>query len=327
MGVTEAIDGMARVDRMWQSRPGLMCANWYLQGFLDTDSMPMRDPRKLQSGAGIGRTIRNILRDAEPIYVSAPICQLIAGTYAGLPDYTMTPGDLPCPDGLIWFADPIPLEAPTPEDAAYSITELGYTPKIRAIHFHPWNGKTAAGHHVSGNHDITGCAIAVYMDGMEDRNDPDGVKYCYGIVMPWGESWSNYVSLYREADAQLSVSLRLTGITLATLAFMQQKIAHVGRDTVRNKKAARRLRKDTGKDSATVVTLRRMERAPTATTGEHREITYSVQWLVGADTFGHWRNHWFPSEGRHKPLFIAPYWKGPEDAPVKVGKKIYKVAR
>ena len=58
--------------------------------------------------------------------------------------------------------------------------------------------------------------------------------------------------------------------------------------------------------------------------GEHVKREYNWQWLVG----GHWRNQWYRSEGRHKPVYIAPYYKGPEDKPLKApGAKIFKVVR
>ena len=37
----------------------------------------------------------------------------------------------------------------------------------------------------------------------------------------------------------------------------------------------------------------------------------------------HWRNHWYPSLGDHRPLWIAPYLrKGPADAPLLGGDKV-----
>jgi hypothetical protein len=40
---------------------------------------------------------------------------------------------------------------------------------------------------------------------------------------------------------------------------------------------------------------------------------------------GHFRAQWYPSEGAHHVIWVAPYIKGPEDAPVKT--PVYKVAR
>lgn len=42
---------------------------------------------------------------------------------------------------------------------------------------------------------------------------------------------------------------------------------------------------------------------------------------------GHWRNQWYPSEDRHKPIWIAPFIKGPDDAPLIIKDTINVVNR
>lgn len=49
---------------------------------------------------------------------------------------------------------------------------------------------------------------------------------------------------------------------------------------------------------------------------EHREgepVDWSCQWWVS----GHWRRQWCPGLKKHKPVYIAPYIKGPPDKPLK----------
>lgn len=63
-----------------------------------------------------------------------------------------------------------------------------------------------------------------------------------------------------------------------------------------------------------VILLRRAERLYEA--GEHpgeAEAEWSCQWWVS----GHWRRQWYPSTKTHKPVWIAPYIKGPPDKPLK----------
>jgi hypothetical protein len=47
------------------------------------------------------------------------------------------------------------------------------------------------------------------------------------------------------------------------------------------------------------------------TSNEHKEWT--CQWIVR----GHWRQQFYPSTNAHRPKWILPYVKGPEDAPLK----------
>lgn len=43
------------------------------------------------------------------------------------------------------------------------------------------------------------------------------------------------------------------------------------------------------------------------------------RWLVR----GHWRQQWYPSLESHRPVWIAPHIKGPDDAPLLGGHKVY----
>ena len=47
--------------------------------------------------------------------------------------------------------------------------------------------------------------------------------------------------------------------------------------------------------------------------------TYAHRWI----TRGHWRQQWYPSREVHRPVWIAPHVKGPEDAPMIGGEKVY----
>lgn len=68
--------------------------------------------------------------------------------------------------------------------------------------------------------------------------------------------------------------------------------------------------------------LRHPQRKETQDEGTGRE--FSCQWIVG----GHWRKQWYPSEQKHKPVYILPYIKGPDDQPLKSSpEKLYKVVR
>lgn len=46
---------------------------------------------------------------------------------------------------------------------------------------------------------------------------------------------------------------------------------------------------------------------------------YAHRWVVR----GHWRRQWYPSIRQHRPRWIMPFIKGPEDAPLLGGEKVY----
>ena len=68
-----------------------------------------------------------------------------------------------------------------------------------------------------------------------------------------------------------------------------------------------------------------LRRAAQAGEGHETEGSreYSCQWIVS----GHWRKHWFPKEKTHKPLYIAPYPKGPADKPLRTPRPTVYVAK
>ena len=70
-----------------------------------------------------------------------------------------------------------------------------------------------------------------------------------------------------------------------------------------------------------VVTLRRPD-APSP--HEHSDVEWSRRWVVS----GHWRNQWYPSLGVHRQIWISPYVKGPEEAPLVVRKdRVFELVR
>lgn len=65
--------------------------------------------------------------------------------------------------------------------------------------------------------------------------------------------------------------------------------------------------------SVNVVILRRRDSSCRASGDTLGEREYMCQWLVR----GHWRQQFYPSTSEHKPIWIEPYVKGPEDKPLK----------
>ena len=72
-------------------------------------------------------------------------------------------------------------------------------------------------------------------------------------------------------------------------------------------------------DAVRFVLLRTEAQGEQHSLGSGRE--YRHRWLVS----GHFRNQWYRSEQTHKVIWIAPYVKGPDDAPLKP--TVYKVSR
>jgi hypothetical protein len=96
---------------------------------------------------------------------------------------------------------------------------------------------------------------------------------------------------------------------------MQQRIATVTEQRP-DRASGRRLQR-AGKpvDAVRVITLRHPEHHGHPTS----DRTYHHRWVVR----GHWRKQWYPSQERNVPIWITPYVKGPDGAPLLAGEKVY----
>lgn len=82
-------------------------------------------------------------------------------------------------------------------------------------------------------------------------------------------------------------------------------------------RAARRRMKREGKEPAPVRLI--SIRGASASGGGDGSREYVHRWIVR----GHWRRQWYRSIQAHRPIWITPYVKGPEDAPLLGGQKVY----
>lgn len=107
--------------------------------------------------------------------------------------------------------------------------------------------------------------------------------------------------------------------------FMAQKVAAKERqhpDRAMQRRAQRNPDEWQDNKWVDIITLR------ASASAAHREFNetsrhVSVRFIVR----GHWRNQWYPSEGRNKPIWIMPYVKGPDGAPVQSPTKLFNIAR
>lgn len=139
------------------------------------------------------------------------------------------------------------------------------------------------------------------------------------LVLP-GEPFLPMVALHRQGEA-----VEGTGVYLAAkLDFMRSTVVASAHQA-----AGRGARKRWQKATATVAPLVRvvaLRRRRTAgeSEAEHAEREWSCRWIVG----GHWRNQYLPASGSHRPTWIAPYLKGPDEKPLRTpAARVWSVVR
>lgn len=108
---------------------------------------------------------------------------------------------------------------------------------------------------------------------------------------------------------------------LAMLTFMQSPLLAEVQKRHLNRADRRRVQPEYQSSEVNYVTLRRRHYRGEPVEGDGEGHEYNVRWIVS----GHLRAQWYPSLQAHKLIWIAPYVKGPDSAPLK--KTVYKVVR
>jgi hypothetical protein len=135
-------------------------------------------------------------------------------------------------------------------------------------------------------------------------------------------SWSD---LEHSGHVWFSVA-KVRRLIYALWSLMAQPIA-----APRSERAGRQYRRRWERDVGTmpnygdvrVVTLRRTMGDGGGETDDVFGREWTHRWVVR----GHWRNQWYPSEGVHRMVWIAPFVKGPEDKPLIVKDTVFSVVR
>lgn len=99
---------------------------------------------------------------------------------------------------------------------------------------------------------------------------------------------------------------------------LRQRVAET--ETVMPDRAARRRALREGKEPppVRVISIRGVGNGGAAGDGQRE---WKHRWMVR----GHWRRQWYRSIQAHRPVWINPFVKGPDDAPLLGGEKVYSV--
>lgn len=267
----------------------------------------------------VGETAR--LESAELYFVSGEMTSLALAAAATLPEFTLSPEDLPTPNGLMVFDLPIVTVEHGPAN---------HTPVIAACwsHWHSGIAQLKNG--------------AIWVDWYGDREGmvgpaavERGLDASYAVAarqyfprlahenelqVPFSQAAMLVASTRTTDYTQARGMERWIGILKTAWLLMSQPIASVAE--VAFNRAARRQaeREQQPPPRVRVITLRR----PAGSGGPgDSDREYHHQWIVR----GHWRQQWYPSRGVHRPVWIAPHLKGPEGAPLIGGDKVYAWSR
>jgi len=296
------------------------------------------------------------LRLAEPIYVSSDVCELIDEARKTWRPEKLNPGDLFAQRGFLMLPRPIllddmPVTERNPWRAPPADGKLnGYIP-VRAIGWLPIHsedlseGTVWISYYVNAEDefelaDENGWAsrFDIPIDGYED--DPEARrrelmrKMPLTLVHQWQWSWGTSgvgamdwddpdhydVQPEDSVDQMIERAKQQTGL-VQTIWRLGSQLVHA------REKPQRQMWRDANRKGiphkeVTVITLRRYrEPHELDHDGDGRELR--VRFIVR----GHWRNQWYPSLADHRQIWISPYVKGPEDAPLRLTTRAWEFVR
>jgi len=221
-----------------------------------------------------------------------------------IPDtFALEPSDPPAPEGFFWIAAPCAAEGP-------------------CVHAYSWRAQPehvdmAAFGHLGKGQALTILFEAPWPFGMTIS---DGL-YGNGLV---DSAINERVCADNPEMARLGE--RIARFWSATFVFLQQRVFSISVDPADRHTRHRLERTGVNLDPRVrVIHLRRKIGEPSGEEPYGETVhEWHWQWLVR----GHWRNQYFPSQRRNRPVFVQPYVKGPKDKPLKpVATTVYSVDR
>jgi hypothetical protein len=294
--------------------------DWWLSDvgrYYGTQWSSLRSPNSPTAANNIWEVEVRKLANAAPFYVTQEMCELLHHAQKTFPPTKLRPVDLPVPTGFVFMAEPL---------------------WVVDIHGEvlPWQAFTWGLGHGEDPSESTGIHLTIYAHREADPQRHDGDM---GVMFPtlaithetawafdhdyagrtgWGPGMKHNEGIEISEEAlESGIEMLRTIHTFFILSW--QKIA-----TPTPMMATRGVRKRAQRSlpkkeipEVRVVQLRRSKERTSTEEGSGRE--YSHRWMV--DSF--WRRQWYPSEGRHKPKWIAPHIRGPKDKPLVLKDKAY----
>jgi hypothetical protein len=270
-----------------------------------------------------------------PYYVSPEVCNALEAAHAAIPDYELRREDLLTPFGWAYFSRPLPVDNSVDfedieKSTAGSIAEadwlgamvgMSWAPLVlRApdgqLANEPINGESA-GEITSDLAKANSIIVHFYRESTERRS---GMPIA-SLTWVFGQGMMNLYEVGHN-DYQHDNLPALSATTLQELKYFAALIAFMGQEIfpTRREKLPRDARKrltragfDPGSEQnePRIIYLRRVTHRP-EDAADGTGVEYTHRWWVK----GHWRNQWYPTENRHKPLWIHPHIKGPDGLPI-----------
>lgn len=234
---------------------------------------------------GANELLADTLLRASPFFVSREMCEIAQQALATFRSEPIHHADLLADEGFMFFEKPLFLGTEGPagdEDARWYVKASAWT-LVRDAYRQP-NG------------------LAIFPFELRDPlpNAPAATP-SPGASIPFDTDRPYSDGVFYWHLAPMHVAMKLASEWKPASRYS----AHPDRAARRQAKKLEFPERET-----IVVHLRRVR--PVHEGEPSSSVEWSHRWMVS----GHWRNQWFPTQKRHKQIWIHPYVKGPEDKPL-----------
>ena len=269
------------------------------------------------------RRMANIVRRAELYWVAPNMAKLAVTAGARLEDFPLRAIDIPAAFGMMYFQIPITDLIDTPDIALAPIRVVTWKVMDTRVRIQLWTNSADW---------LESATVAGEVPGTKTR---ETLRKVLGPMVLQHEGYLGFdepilfdpknhelpLTKYPDKDGRERATRQMESAYRSVLAawlLMQDTIIAEYDDQATPRKAAKRWMR-AGLElpkKIRVIELRKHETvgAPKPGSGEPGRSRYADyrDWVGGF-----WRKQWYPSEGRHKPKYIADFLKGPEWAPIR----------
>jgi len=260
----------------------------------EKDAHPIMAPRRLK------KMMVDMFSQGDTYYISQEIADVLLGGFDTLPDSPLGDVRPNWPYGWAFFEKPVVV--PFPHAYPWDLQGLAWGPALD-----------------QQRQGLGGLNLAVFVSTPKTAH-----MTCAGMsTWRWEASWDQQWGRTDESlPEEYALGQWMSKLILSFFAFIRQECV-----TIQNQPAARPIRRHLPKSYAAepIIKVIQLRRRSTATNADESvSIDYSCRWLVR----GHWRNQFYPGSKSHRPRYIQPYVKGPDDKPLKPTKtSLFAVVR
>jgi hypothetical protein len=297
-------------------------------------------------GHRMANVIGSTLDHAETIAVTPDMCELLEAAAESIPAYPLQASDLPCPRGWAFFDSGIMVRDRRMRDVV--VKAIAWQPMFSGMTEEEFPGPESERPHsavmtipeLEEGRERVGTVIVIFTDphdprdhmwedtSIYDRRQMPALLYLNHFTWAFGRTSDELVRMEAAETEEAAMSwLHLSNCVAAFFRIVLEPFIDTSMKIPSRGVRRRRERAHVNipLEGVRVITLRRArENVPAGVPHDSEDGDwYSYRFLVR----GHWRNQWYPSQGRHAPKWIEPFVKGPEHAPFVHHDRVYEWKR